>query len=173
MNPQDQMLILCDDAGKAIGYAPRAECHTGDGRQHQAIMVFLRDAQGRVSLQRRRHRLWDGHWDLGGATHPLHTADGDESAEAAARRCLRAEWNVDLPVQRLFEFRYRAEDGARGVEVEHCVVFVALCQEPLDANPEHAYAVRWETVAACHAQIDADPTRFTPWARDALLRLNG
>lgn len=167
----EQVLILCDDDGTAIGYAPRSECHTGAGRRHLAIMVFLRDPQGRVSLQRRRHALWDDLWDLGGATHPLHTPDGDETLEAAARRCLRTEWNVDQAVERRLAFSYRAEDGKGGVEYEHCVVFMASCDELPDASSRHAYEVRWNTVAQCLEEIGHTPDRFTPWAREALRRL--
>src|SRR6266545_1446555 len=99
-----QILILVDDHGNATGYAPRAVCHDGDGERHAAVAVVLFNAAGDVLLQRRRSSLWDGFWDITGATHPLHLAAGDESFEEAARRCLRAEWHVPPALRRVFDF---------------------------------------------------------------------
>lgn len=171
MPDAEQILILCDEHGTATGYAPRSACHRGAGQRHQAIMVFLRDPAGRLSIARRRHALWDDLWDLGGATHPLHDANGDESRERAARRCLRDEWNIDLPVEHLFDFNYRAEDGSGGVEFEHCAVYVADCVSQPAANPDHAYEVRWLETQTCRDEVRGHPEQFTPWARDAIDRL--
>src|SRR3990172_5782082 len=95
--PPSQTLIVVDDADTIVRYAPREECHTGDGLHHRAIMLMVFNAQGRVLLQNRKHRLFDGLWDGAGATHPLHTDAGDESYEQSGTRCLREEWDMAAP----------------------------------------------------------------------------
>jgi isopentenyldiphosphate isomerase len=83
------MVVTPDDA--FVGYASRDECHTGQGRLHRALVGILFNGRGQILLQKRKSHLWDNFWDITAATHPLHLPSGDESYEAAMRRCLQAE----------------------------------------------------------------------------------
>lgn len=160
----EQTLIVVDAEDRVLGYAPRQECHLGAGRQHRAVAVALVDPSGRLLLQRRKAALWDGYWDIAGATHPLYTAAGEEGYEAAAARCLRAEWDVDAEPARVGVFRYFAPFDGR-CENELCVLLVAHHDGPVAPNPDHAYAMRWLRPAELANEIARDPEAFTPWAR--------
>src|SRR5438309_10610097 len=113
-------------------------------------------------MQRRRAGLWDGHWDVTGATHPLHLGDRDESYADAARRCLSAEWGVEVPLERDFAFVYAEQHGPGG-EREHCVLFRGQHDGPIALDAAHGYGYRWCSLEDARA---LEP--LTPWARIVL-----
>jgi len=166
----DQVLIAIDDADTPLGYLPRSECHRGDGRLHRAIAVLLSNRHGQVLLQKRRAQLWDGFWDLTGATHPLHSPAGDESYAEAAARCLAREWGLHVPLAPVLAFTYRARFGDAS-EHERCVLFTAQYDGALALNPDYAYAMQWLDLEECRQRMAADPAAYTPWARIAIARL--
>jgi len=166
----EQILILVDDLGNTAGYAPRAVCHDGDGKRHAAVAVVLFNAAGDLLLQRRRSSLWDGFWDITGATHPLHRTAGDESFDEAARRCLRTEWHVSPAIRRVFDFVY-AERYGGFAENEYCAVFAGRHDGAIARDPAYAYDMRWTPLAAAQAEAGQAPDAFTPWARITLDRL--
>lgn len=166
----DQKLILVDGQDRVIGFAPRDRCHRRWGHRHRAIAVLLFDDQGRALLQQRRAELWDGMWDLTGATHPLHLPEGDETYEAAADRCMRDEWSVVADLQPVLAFDYFARHG-ESCENEHCVLFVGRALGEPRLNPFHGYAMRWTDWSTCRDEI-GQADRFTPWARLAVERLD-
>ena len=105
----EQTLILVDEFDNFLGYAPKSECHLGEGRLHRAIAVLLFNSRREILLQKRKSKLWDGFWDITGATHVLHhsSVSHNESYEEAARRCLGSEWNIAVSsLDRIFGFTY-------------------------------------------------------------------
>lgn len=167
---REQTLILVDEQDRTLGYAPRSECHEGDGLLHRAIAVLLYNDKAEMLLQKRRSLLWDGLWDITGATHPLHLPAGDESYEEATRRCLRVEWGVDVPVRQVLSFVYFERFGDL-CENEHCALLVGQHDMPVAPSSEHAYDLRWVGVTECLRDVDANPSKYTPWAQIALGRL--
>lgn len=64
-----QIILACDEQGVFTGeYIPKEIGHTGKGKRHLAITVLLENSKGEVLLQRRKHQIFDGIWDLTGAT---------------------------------------------------------------------------------------------------------
>jgi isopentenyl-diphosphate delta-isomerase len=169
----EQTLILVDQHDRQLGYAPRRDCHQGEGLLHRAIVVVLVDAAGRLLLQQRRSSLWDGYWDITGATHPLHLDDRDESYLEAAQRCLADEWAVvDAPLALVTAFQYFAPFGDH-CEHEYCALLTGRWERPVRLNPAHGYAQRWLAPADCRAEMAAQPAQFTPWAHLTLAHLTG
>jgi len=162
-----QTLILVDEHDNPLGYASRDECHRGRGRLHRAIALVLRNARGDLLMQHRRSGLWDGYWDVTGATHPLHTPAGDETYRESAERCLRVEWGVDVPLTREFAFVYAEQQGDRG-ERERCVLYTGRHDGPVRLDPEHGYDYCWCTLEEAHR---LEP--MTPWGTIVLRRLAG
>jgi isopentenyl-diphosphate delta-isomerase type 1 len=166
MNRQE--VIACDEQGRPTGaYLDRMEAHRGAGQRHLAIVALLVDEAGRVLVQRRKHPLFDGLWDLTGATHPLRRPGGpDETLEEATRRCLDQEYDIRGAVEDvrvLGGFAYSAPDGEHS-ENEYCYVVTGRLVGTIAPNPAAAYEVRWLPLAALVGEMDATPTRFTPWA---------
>ena len=168
----EQMLILVDEHDNPTGYAPRSECHKGAGRRHRAIVVLLSNSEKQVLLQRRKSALWDGFWDITGATHTLHYPDHDESYEDATRRCLRAELNIeDVAIEKGFGFNY-FERFNGSCENEYCMLLTGKYDGPVAFNPEYAYGVRWPSVELCQREIKDNPSIYTPWARIVIGKLS-
>lgn len=167
----EQELLLCDAQGRVTGRASREACHRGRGLRHLAVFLVARDGAGRWLLQHRRSHLWDGWWDLAGATHPIAEGSHVESVEEAARRCLRDEWGVsDGPLRRLFAFNYEAPHGD-WAENEHCVVYETTLDDSARPDPRHAHDVRWVETDALRREAAQDGARFTPWCLITLERL--
>lgn len=168
----DQTLILVDPSDLWLGYAQRSVCHLGDGRLHRAIVAVLYDNEGKVLLQKRKASLWDGFWDVTGATHPLHLATHDESYEEAAERCIVSEWGVRTSLRRDGAFTYFARfEGS--CENEYCVVLTGQCEKTPEINRDHAYDLRWVDLATCREEMNRDPLKFTPWAHHTLRQVTG
>jgi isopentenyl-diphosphate delta-isomerase type 1 len=162
-----QQLILVDEQDNRLGYASRDACHRWPGQLHRAIALVIRHARGDLLMQRRRSGLWDGSWDITGATHPLHTPEGDESYRQSAERCLRVEWGVEVPLSCDFAFVYAARHGDRG-ERERCVLYTGRHDGPVRLDPAHGYEYRW---CALDEARRLEP--MTPWGAIVLERLAG
>lgn len=166
----DQQLIVVDATDKVVGYASRAECHWAQGLLHRAIALVLVNGEGQILLQQRRNHLWDGFWDITGATHPLHRGERDESYEEAAERCLLNEWGVHVEVDPAFSFTYFATHGDE-CENEFCCLLVGRYDGPISHVPDHAYGARWLALQDLAAELFHKPDTFTPWGRVVVERL--
>jgi isopentenyl-diphosphate delta-isomerase len=166
----DQRLIVVDESDTILGYASRTECHWDSGRLHRAIALVLVNDKGQVLLQQRRSHLWDGFWDITGATHPLHLGERDESYVEAAERCLLSEWGLEVEVEPAFSFTYFATHGHE-CEHELCCLLVGRYDGPISHVPEHAYGARWLALPDLAAELGQRPDAFTPWGRVIIERL--
>ena len=159
------VVVLVDDAGTAIGTAPRAEVHTTATPLHLAFSTYLFNARGEVLLTRRAlgKKTWPGVWTNSCCGHPR----AGESLEDAARRRIREELGLTVGplVPLLPEFRYRAVDVSGIVENEICPVFAGYVTE-VDPRPNTDEVadwawVPWEKFADA---IIATPHVYSPWA---------
>lgn len=166
----DETLILVDADNTTIGYAPRRQCHDGDGLLHRAIAIILVNHAGDVLLQHRRSFLWDGFWDLTAATHTLHVDGREETYDEAARRCLRAEWGIEAPVEVTGAFTYFERHGDSS-EHEYCVVLTGHYDGPVIPRPAWSHGYRWVSASECRRDAHDPASRYTPWAKIALGQL--
>lgn len=167
---EHQTLLACDERGTFHGqYVEREVAHTGAGVRHLAIAVQIWNGRGEVLLQKRKHRLFDGLWDVSGATHPLHRADQpDETPEEATARCLEREYGiVGVPAEAIGAFNYYAPDGER-CENEHCILFIARYDGPVQASDDVAYGCQWMPLAELIQDVERQPERYTPWAIESV-----
>lgn len=164
---EDAALILVDGDDNIVGHLDKDRCHDGDGRLHRAFSVFLFDADGRPLLQQRARgkRLWPLAWSNSVCSHPTR----GESVEGAAHRRVLEELGVEVALQVLYHFEYRARDGARGVEHELCWVLAGrICATEiarLRPDESEIAALRWIDREALDRELGAEPERFTPWLR--------
>ncbi|MGJ3507412.1 isopentenyl-diphosphate Delta-isomerase [Enemella sp. A6] len=161
--PVRDEVVLLDEAGNAIGSAPREGVHVGETPLHLAFSCHLTRADGRVLLTRRAltKRSWPGVWTNSFCGHPRP----GESLEDAIVRHARHELGITptdiagvLP-----HFRYRAVDAGGTVENEICPVHTAFCDEPVHPNPDEVMEHRWAHPADLAAAIEATPWAFSPW----------
>lgn len=163
---KNQIILACDEKGKFTGeYIPRKIGHTGQGRRHLAITVLLYNKHGEVLLQKRKHRVFDGVWDLTGATHPLHSDSGrDESFDDATLRCLRVEFGIErAKVSIAGAFNYFAQDGEL-CENEHCAILIGEYNGKISPNPDAVYDYQWIKKVNFLQDIERYSWKYSAWA---------
>jgi isopentenyl-diphosphate delta-isomerase len=145
-----ELIVLVDEAGTAVGTAPKATVHHADTPLHLAFSSYVFDRQGRFLLTRRAlsKQTWPGVWTNSCCGHPMP----GESYQQALHRRLDYELGLaaDEVVELLPDFRYRAElNGV--VENEICPVFgVRVSGEPVlrPTEVEESRWVDWQDVLA-------------------------
>ncbi len=164
---KEQAVIVCDDQGNPTGeYIPKEIGHTGDGKHHLAITVLLLNSQGQVLLQKRKHKRFDGLWDLTGATDLYHFKDRkDESFEEATLRCIKNEYGIEAigDLKNLGGFNYFARWGDL-CENEYCVMMVGEYNGEIKMDPNVGYEYKWVDKDQFLKDIAANLQNYTPWA---------
>ncbi|MBF4160270.1 isopentenyl-diphosphate Delta-isomerase [Nocardioides acrostichi] len=161
----DDLVVLVDAEGRAIGTADRTGVHTPHTPRHLAFSLYVLDDAGRLLLTRRAltKRAWPGVWTNSCCGHPR---PGEEMSTAVRRR-VAEELGLDIEEPRVVlpDFGYRAVDASGVVEHELCpvhVVTVPAGTEPR-ADPaevvEHAW-VAWPDVVRL---VAAAPALVSPW----------
>lgn len=171
-----QVILACDDKGNFQGeYIPKEVGHTGEGKRHLAITVLIYNSKGEVLLQRRKHKVFDDIWDITGATHPLHTSEGDETLEQATLRCLKREYNINsIPLKNLGAFNYFSK--YKGLcENEHCYLLIGEYNGDFKLNNEVGYGYKWMDKKEFLGDIEKNPANYAPWTIEGtkLLKKSG
>lgn len=176
----DETVILVDEKDKFLGYAPRVECHTGKGRRHRAFVTLLFNSKGQVLLQKRKHKLFDGLWDLTAISHPLHVVKGnkslegfksnkgrDESYQEASDRALLKEMGTShVTVRKVGAFNYFARDG-KNCENEYCAVLIGDFNGKFKISKDEVYEAKWVQFEDFITDIAKNPKNYTVWAKEA------
>ena len=163
MTAVTEEVVLLDDAGRAIGSAPKAAIHHTGTPLHLAFSCYVFDPTGRLLVTR---RAWDKQTFPGVVTNSVcgHPAPGEELLGAVRRRA-RHELGIELDDVRLVlpAFRYEATmpDGVR--ENELCPVFVAVTDCEPTRNPDEVAEVEWEPWARFREQVTSGAREVSLW----------
>lgn len=159
-----ETLILVDENDKFLGYAPREECHFGEGKKHRAFVTLLLDSHNQVLLQRRKHRLFDNMWDLTAVSHLLHLDDHDETEQEASDRALKKEMSIGhVQVEDLGSFNYFSQQD-QNCENENCSVLVGKYDGAFTPNSNEVYKVKKLHLEEFLTDMKTNPLSYTPWA---------
>src|ERR1700741_4038338 len=103
---------------------------------HRAISIFIFTSKGEMLLQQRALNQYHsgGLWTNACCSHPF---PDEEIADATARR-LKEEMGIETPLEKVFEFVYRAELDNGLVENEYDHVFAGVTDEAIHINKEEA-----------------------------------
>ncbi len=167
-----ETLVVVDDRDNFIRYAPREECHSGNGIHHRAFTILILNKNKEILLQKRKHEIWDGYWDLTNS-HPLHLGDRNESYEEAAVRCLKQEWDISIEpsaIKNLFGFNYFDRYDGR-CENEYCMLVVAEYSGEVKPNKEVCYEFKWVKYDELLEDVMKNQTNYTPWLVMAIKEL--
>ncbi len=160
---EHDLVVLLDDAGEAIGTAPKSSVHGTDTALHLAFSCHVRNAEGQVLVTRRAlgKTTWPGVWSNSFCGHPRPA----EPVVAAVHR--RAEHELGITITDLELalplFRYRATDANGIVEHEVCPVYLARTDDVPEPNPREVSEARWVDPADLAASLAATPWAFSPW----------
>ena len=166
MDGNNQTLILVDRRDKSLGYESKEKCHTGLGKRHRAFVTLLFDDKNRILLQRRKHRLFDGFWDLTAISHPLYINGRNEVYQQASDRALKKEMGIGhVAVDKVGAFNYFAKDG-KNCENEYCAVLTGEYSGKFKPNNKEVYKAKWVGYEDFIEDIAKNPSKFTPWAKE-------
>ena len=162
----EELIVLVDDEGAAIGSMPKPLVHHGETPLHRAFSAYLFDDAGRLLVTRRAgdKQTFPGMWTNTVCGHP---GPGEDDVHAIARRA-RFELGLEVADVRpaLPGYRYRAE--FRGVvENEICPVYLGRflgspAPEPTEVG-EWAL-LEWSAFRA-RQQAEGDDS-WSPWCRE-------
>ena len=156
---------MVDDRDKFKGYTTWKEGHYGRGRRHRGFVVLLFDEKGNVYLQKRKHRVFDGLWDLTAISHPYKVGRKEESMTDAALRSLKNEMGIrEVELKDIGAFVYYAKDG-EWCENEYCHVLVGKFDGRFKPNKKLVYGARKVSFGEFLEEVKKNPSKFTPWAK--------
>jgi isopentenyl-diphosphate delta-isomerase len=161
----EELIVLVDDEGRALGSMPKRLVHHGETPLHRAFSAYLFDDDGRLLVTRRAEdkATFPGMWTNTVCGHP---GPGEDDESAIARRA-REELGLDVAHLRpaVPGYRYRAE--FRGVvENEICPVYVGrFSGRPV---PDPLEVGDWELLdwAAFRRRQAAEGDAWSPWCRE-------
>ena len=162
----EELIVLLDDDGTAIGAMPKPLVHHGETPLHRAFSAYLFDEAGRLLVTRRAEgkQTFPGMWTNTVCGHP---GPGEDDAAAIARR---AAFELGLQVDELRPalpgYRYRAE--FRGVvENEICPVYLGGFAGTPAPDPDEVgewELLDWATFRERQESEGGDA--WSPWCRE-------
>ena len=163
-----ELIVLVDEQDRETGQAEKMDVHR-EGLLHRAFSIFIFTPQGEMLLQRRAMDKYHcgGLWTNACCSHPRP----GEKVEEAAKRRLQEELGIDVGLQKIFHFIYRAEfeNGLTEHEFDH--VFIGEYAGDIPFNAAEVMDTRYLSTEALLPLVQQSPETFTPWFRIALPRV--
>ena len=156
----EEQVILVNEKDEPIGLMGKMEAHE-KGLLHRAFSVFVFNSKQEVLLQQRAAckyhapNLWTN-------TCCSHPRAGETNQQAGERR-LQEEMGLQVPLQEVFSFIYKApfDNGLTEHEYDHVLIGYSDAQPQI--NPEEVASWKWLSLEAIKEDILQAPERYTAW----------
>lgn len=161
-------VILVNERDEEVGTLDKMEAHH-KGLLHRAFSVFIVNHKGEMLLQKRALGKYHsgGLWTNACCSHPI---PGEEILDAAKRR-LKEELGFTLPLNKVFEFIYKAdfENGLTEHEYDH--VFIGLYDGAIHPDPQEVSDYCYKSMADIRNSLSSHPGNFTEWFKIAFPKI--
>jgi len=161
-------VILVNEADQVVGAMEKMEAHR-KGLLHRAFSVFIFNSKGEMLLQQRAHNKYHspGLWTNACCSHP---APGESTLEAAEQRLLE-EMGFITPLQKVFEFTYKAEFDNGLTEFEYDHVFAGTWDGLIAPQKEEVSDYCFKTMEEIQSSLLSHPQKYTAWFHIAFPRI--
>ena len=157
---EEEKVILVDENDDMVGTMDKMEAHK-QGLLHRAFSIFIFNSKGEMLLQQRSLTKYHsgGLWTNACCSHPM---PGEKTQDAAQRR-LMEELGFETPIEKIFDFTYKADfhNGLTEHEFDH--VFAGEYEGELDSNPDEVNDFVYKEVSAIKNEMQTEPQKFTAW----------
>ncbi len=155
MSVSEELLDVVDADDRVVGTATRGEIHAR-GLMHRAVHVLVFNRAGDLFLQKRSLAKDEnpGLWDSSAAGH----VDSGEDYLACARREIGEELGLDGEIELAVLFKLPASPVTG---FEHCTVYRAVHDGPLQLDPAEIDDGAWINAAAMDARVAAEDPQLT------------
>jgi isopentenyl-diphosphate delta-isomerase len=155
-----EQVILVNEADQELGFMEKMEAHE-KAVLHRAFSVFIFNDAGEMVLQQRASSKYHSAnlWTNTCCSHPRP----GETTLAAAYRRLQEEMGFHTPLEKAFDFVYKApfDNGLTEYEFDH--VFVGHYQGNISPNPLEVKDYAFRTFEHIETSIQLQPEIFTSW----------
>lgn len=157
-------LILVSETDEPLGTMEKLEVHQ-QGLLHRAFSVIIFNSAGKMLLQQRALKKYHGGglWTNACCSHPFP----GEEVKAAANRRLKEEMGFSAPIEKIFEFTYRAQVENNLIEHEYDHVFAGEYDGPVVLNTDEVADFCYKEVHSIREALLEKPQKFTTWFRIA------
>jgi isopentenyl-diphosphate delta-isomerase len=155
-----EQVILVDEQDVLTGTMEKMAAHE-QALLHRAFSVFIFNAQGDMLLQRRAKDKYHsgGLWTNSCCSHPRP----GEDTQAAATRRLQEELGFETPLEKIFDFVYKADfdNGLTEYEFDH--VFVGYYDGAIHPNANEVCDYSYLSMQQIEDSMKAEPRKYTAW----------
>lgn len=158
----EQQVILVNEQDEITGVADKMEAHK-KGLLHRAFSVFIFNDDGEMLLQQRNINKYHsgGLWTNACCSHPV---PGEKTEDGAARR-LKEEMGFETPVEKIFDFVYKAAFDNGLIEYEFDHVFAGKYSSEVVLNKEEAMDYCYKNIQDIRDSLESHPQKYTAWFR--------
>ena len=157
---ENDKVILVNEHDDMVGIMDKMEAHR-QGLLHRAFSIFIFNQKGEMLLQQRALSKYHsaGLWTNACCSHPI---PGEKTNDAAQRR-LMEELGFDTPVEKIFDFVYKAafDNGLTEHEFDH--VFAGEYEGKLNINPDEVNDFCYKEISEIKNTLQTHPQKYTAW----------
>jgi len=155
-----QQVILVNELDEPTGTMEKLEAHQ-KGLLHRAFSIFIFNSKGELLLQQRAINKYHsgGLWTNTCCSHPQ---PGEETAISAQRRLLE-EMGFKTPIEKIFDFVYKAEFNNGLTEYEFDHVYAGNYEGNIEYNKEEVMDYCYKSLADLRSSLQENPERYTKW----------
>ena len=157
---ENDKVILVTEHDDMVGIMDKMEAHK-QGLLHRAFSIFIFNTKGEMLLQQRALNKYHsgGLWTNACCSHPM---PGEKTKDAAQRR-LKEELGFETPVEKIFDFVYKAtfDNGLTEHEFDH--VFAGEYEGRLSINPDEVDDFCYKEISEIKNTMQTHPQKYTAW----------